>query len=220
MTRRERLAVGGALVALSAAASVLAAPRLPATLATQFSAGGAVVGTMPKAAGLALLPALAAALLALFEALPRIDPLGENVAALGSYYDLLVLTVVGLPAYVHLLIVGVNLGYDVGLARALAPVPALLYYVVGVVTERVEPNWFVGVRTPWTLSDERVWVRTHERSGPLFKIAGVLALGGAVLPAYFVVFAVGPAVPVAAYATVFSYLDYRRLNADGARDGR
>ncbi|MFB6073429.1 MAG: SdpI family protein [Haloarculaceae archaeon] len=215
MARRERLAVGIAVVAVTAVASIATAPDLPARLVTHWGARGQANGTLSKPLALAFGPALAIGLVLLFEALPLIDPLGENIAALESYYDLLASVVVGLIGYVHLLLLAVNLGYGIGVGQALSPALAVVYYVAGVVMTEVDRNWFLGIRTPWTLSDDAVWDHTQERGGQLFKVAGLLALGGVVFPEYLLYFAVGPAVLVSLYATAFSYFDYRRRHADG-----
>jgi uncharacterized membrane protein len=69
----------------------------------------------------------------------------------------------------------------------------------------------VGIRTPWTLSSEAVWRHTHDRAATLFKIAGAIALGGLVFPAYFIYFVAVPAAAIALFTTVYSYLDYRRV---------
>lgn len=78
--------------------------------------------------------------------------------------------------------------------------------------ERAEQNWFVGIRTPWTLSSEAVWRRTHDRAGPLFKFAGLLALGALAVPSLAVAFVVVPVVAVSLYAIVYSYVVYRGLD--------
>ena len=92
----------------------------------------------------------------------------------------------------------------------LAPAIAVVYVAAGFVFERAERNWFVGVRTPWTLSDDAVWDATHARAGRLLKPAGLLALGAVALPEYGVYFLAGPVAAVALYATVFSYVEYNR----------
>src|SRR6185437_15445048 len=52
----------------------------------------------------------------------------------------------------------------------------ILFIVLGNVLGKVRPNWFVGVRTPWTLSSKRSWVRTHRLAGWLFTLAGLIFL--------------------------------------------
>lgn len=213
MTLRRSYLVAAALVALSALASVLAYPEMPARMATHWNAAGEVDGQMPKLYALALLPGLSAALLGLFALLPRIDPRGENVARFREQYDTFLVVLTAFLAYIHLLVLAANAGYEFGMIQALSPAVGALVYYVGVLSEHAEPNWFVGIRTPWTLSDERVWKRTHERAAPLFKLAGGVAVLGALAPSYAELLIVAPLAAVALYTTVYSYVAYRRTAA-------
>jgi len=206
----RRRAGSAVLVAVAAAASAAAAPDLPAEVVSRWDAAGDPTGTMAAATLLVGGPALVAGVAVVFEVLPRIDPLGENVAAFRDAYDAAAVTVAGFLAYAHLLVLGRNLGYGVPIPAALAPAVAVLYVVVGAVVERAEPNWFVGVRTPWTLSSDAVWRETHALAGTLFKAAGVVALAAAAFPSRFVVLVAGPAAATALVTTVYSFLSYRR----------
>ncbi|PSQ51013.1 hypothetical protein BRD15_00230 [Halobacteriales archaeon SW_6_65_15] len=210
MNLRRSYLVAAALVALSALASVLAFPEMPARMATHWNAAGEVDDRMAKRFALALLPALSAALLGLFALLPRIDPLGENVARFREQYDTFVVLLVAFLTYIHLVVIAANAGYEFEMIQAVSPAVGALLYYVGVLSEHAEPNWFVGIRTPWTLSDEEVWRRTHERAAPLFKLAGGVAALAALVPAYAELLIVVPVAAVALYATVFSYAEYRR----------
>lgn len=213
MSRTERRVIGGIVVMLMGAISVWAFSRVPEVMVTHWGPAGPD-GTMDRTVALVGLPVLAAGLFGLFELLPRIDPLGENLRELGRYYDVLVVGVVGLVGYVHLLVVLWNVGYEFDVLQAIAPAVALLFYVIGVILERVEKNWFLGVRTPWTLSSEAVWDRTHEYAAPLFKLSGLLALLAVLVPEYAEYLLVGPVVLSAIILSAYSYLLYDRLEGD------
>lgn len=210
MQPTHRYGIGLVITALAGVGSVLAAPDLPAEIAIHWDASGTANDYASKEVGLAMLPGLGVALLGLFAVLPRIDPLGENIRRFRAAYDWFVVLVVGLVAYAHGLMLGVNLGWEFEVTQALAPAIAVLYVALGVLFQRAKQNWFIGLRTPWTLSDEEVWNRTHERAGRLLPPAGVLAFGAVVVPEYAVYFLSVPVVVVALYATVFSYVDYNR----------
>lgn len=197
---------------LAAAASALAGPDLPAELAVHFDATGSPDRYFDRPLALAFGPALAAGLVALFAALPWIDPLGENVAEFQRAYDAVAVGTVGLVAYVHGLVLAYNLGVAFDVTVALAPALAVLYYLLGHLLGRAERNWFVGIRTPWTLSDGRVWDRTHDRVAVLFKAAGVLALGAVVAPSLALYWLVVPVLLASAAGVAYSFVSYRRLN--------
>lgn len=212
LDRRDR--VGLALVALAIVVSVVASPQLPDQLAIHFDASGQPDSVLAKPLALAIAPLLGLGVVGLFKVLPWLDPLGENVAEFQDAYDLVAVTTVGVIAYVQVVIVTWNLGYAFSVVQATVPVLAVTYYVVGVVVERAEQNWFVGIRTPWTLSNEEVWQVTHERTAVLFKLAGLVALLAFPFPGWFVLLAVGPVLAAALVATVYSFVVYRRVAAD------
>jgi uncharacterized membrane protein len=212
----KRTVASLALVAAMVAAGVLLSERLPEQLATHWNAEGAVDDTLPRAVALALFPALGLFLAGLFAVIPRIDPLGENIASFRRAYDLVAVTSVALLAYVQGLVLWWNLGNEFPVTAAVAPAVAAVYVVTGHVAKRAERNWFVGFRTPWTLSDDRVWERTHSRGGRLLKIAGGIAAAGVVFPEYAIALLVAPVLLVAVYTTVYSYREYRRLNRSNA----
>ncbi|MEE6209603.1 DUF1648 domain-containing protein [Salarchaeum sp. III] len=210
MEYRRQRALTLAFVLAGFAASALAYSDLPARMATHWNASGDVDGTMSRLAGAFFLPALTVFVVGLMLAAPRIDPRKEGYEAFRGVYEWFVAGTAGFLAYVHVLVLAWNLDYAIPVGQALAPALACLLYACGVLLERAEPNWFVGIRTPWTLSDDEVWRETHERGALAFKLAAVLALGGLVLPDYFRVFVVAPTLLAAAYTVTYSFLAYRR----------
>jgi uncharacterized membrane protein len=213
MPRLSARTVGGIAIALvAAAASVLLAPELPERMASHWNAAGQPDDTMARSTVLVGGPAMVAGIVVLFEVVPRIDPLGANIADFQRAYDAGAVLVAGFVAYTYGVVLAWNLGYEFELLTALAPAMAVLYVGVGFLIERAERNWFVGIRTPWTLSSERVWRRTHDLGGTLFKAVGVLALGAVVVPEYGIYFVVAPAVAVAVIGTVYSFVVYQRLD--------
>jgi len=208
----HRRTIAGLVITLATAvAGVVSAPQLPGRLATHWSASGVVDGSTPKLAVLVGFPLLTLGFVVLFEGLPRLDPLGENVEEFRRAYDAMAVGIVAFLAYTYGIVLAWNLGYEFAVTQALAPAIAAVFVGVGFLLERAERNWVVGIRTPWTLSSDAVWRHTHDRVAPLFKLAGVLALAGLVVPKYFLAVVVAPAVAIAVYATVYSYVEYRRI---------
>jgi len=217
MRSSTRFALAAGFVALSALASVLAAPALPARVVTHWNASGVPDGTMAKPFALAFVPALTAVLLAVFAAIPRIDPLRENVEAFRPQYDWFVVLFAGYMLAVHLGTLAFNLGYRFDFTRFVLAAVAVLFYYVGVVLDHAEPNWFVGIRTPWTLSDPEVWARTHALGSRLFKLSAVVALVGLLFGRYAVYFLLVPALATAVVTVAYSYYAYRHLDETTAR---
>ncbi|QPV62905.1 SdpI family protein [Halosimplex litoreum] len=215
MNTTQRFGVAAALVAVSALASVLAAPSLPDTLVTHWNAAGEPDGTMAKTTALALLPALSAVFVALFAVLPRLDPLGENVADFRASYDWFVVLFAAFMTLVHGGVVAFNLGYEFDFTLLILAAVAGLFYYIGILLTHAEQNWFVGIRTPWTLSSETVWQRTHALGGRLFKLTAVVSLVGLAFGDYAVYFLLVPALTTAAVTVAYSYYLYERLDDAG-----
>jgi uncharacterized membrane protein len=87
----------------------------------------------------------------------------------------------------------------------------LLFVFLGNYLTRVEPNWFIGIRTPWTLSSDSVWRRTHRTGGWLMVIGGLVLAASAFVPrsAFLVLFVV-TIVIVAVIPIVQSYVLWKR----------
>ncbi len=210
MNRSRRDLAGGGIVLLMVLAAALLYPRLPEQLAVNFSAGGQPNGYLARPFAAALFPGVAAVVLVLFKLVPAIDPLGGNIQRFQRYYDFFVVFVTGALAYTHGLVLAYNLGYRFDPTTVTVPLLAVTFIVAGYVIENAKQNWFVGIRTPWTLSDEEVWDRTHERAGVLFKLAGLVSLLALAFPEYFEVLVVGPVAAAAIFATAYSFVLYRR----------
>jgi uncharacterized membrane protein len=198
-------------VVLSASVSLFAAPSLPEQMTAHWNAAGQPDGTMSKTISLAFVPVISAVLLGLFALLPRIDPLRDNIAEFRPYYDWLVVVFTGYLLVVHAGIIAFNLGYEFDFTAFVLVGAAGLFYYIGVLLTHAERNWFVGIRTPWTLESDEVWNRTHELGGRLFKLTAVLALVGLAFGEYAIYFLVVPALLTAGVTTVYSFVLYRRL---------
>ena len=210
LSTRLRFGVAALLVVVGAVASLAAAPNLPEQMVTRWNAAGDPTGALSRTAGMWLVPGLAAGLLGLFALLPRIDPLGENIAAFRVHYDRFVVVFTAFLVALHLAVLAVNLGYAVDVTTLAVAGGAALFYYLGTLLPSVEPNWFVGIRTPWTLSDDEVWEKTHALGARLFKLSAVIAVVGLFVGEYAVYFLVGPALATAAVTVAYSYLLYAR----------
>jgi len=173
----------GLLVALAAlAATWYAWDQLPPRMATHWDAFGHVNGYSPRAFGALFAPALIVALTLLFQVLPALDPRHRNYEKfIGTYWGIAncVLLFVGL---IHVMMLANALGYPVAMTRVAPLGMGMLFIALGNILPRVEPNWFVGIRTPWTLSSDTVWRKTHRTGGWTFFLAGCALLIEAVIP--------------------------------------
>lgn len=209
MMRSPRLAYVVALV--MGLASAWAYPRLPPRVAFHWGLGGQPNGYSPKLLVVVLLPAMVLAMRGLFSVLPRIDPKGENYQKFSSTYWLILNGLILFMGLVHLATLAYGLGAPVRMDRVVAAGVWVLLMVVGNYLTRVQPNWFVGIRTPWTLSSESVWRRTHRIGGSLMVGGGALMAVTAFLPmGAQLPLLIGIMVLVAVVPVVLSYVWWRR----------
>ncbi|MCX6713474.1 MAG: SdpI family protein [Candidatus Vogelbacteria bacterium] len=185
-------------------------PFLPAVMASHWGISGQVNGYQGKLFMVVFIPALSAVLTLIFWILPRLDPLGRNIASFRRHYDNFVLFLSAFLLYVHILSLVWNLGFKFNFVDFLTPAFALFIYGLGVVLPEARPNWIFGIRTPWTMSNGRVWFHTHELAGRVFRAAGVLTLGAFFWPQFAIYFLLSPVLFGAIYVSIFSYFDWRR----------
>ncbi|HUX75866.1 MAG TPA: SdpI family protein, partial [Anaerolineae bacterium] len=149
-------------------------PTVSSRIPVHWNAAGKVDGYGGKAEGLLLLPAIALGIYLLLLFIPRIDPGRANYVQFSGPYLIVRYAVLAMMAAIY----GISLlaikGVGFNMTRVILGVIGLLFIVLGNVMGKVRPNWFVGVRTPWTLSSKRSWVRTHRLAGWLFTLAGLI----------------------------------------------
>lgn len=210
MNSKVLLVSNSALVFLAFALGAFLYPALPDTVASHWNAAGEVNGYMEKFWGVFLLPSLMLGVFLLGMVLPLIDPLKKNIDAFRTYYDALWLVILLFLLYVHSLSLFWNIGYRFDFSLALVPAFAVFWMSLGVFLRHSRRNWFVGIRTPWTLSSDSVWEKTHIFAGRLFLMSGLLVSLGVVFPHYLFVFIFVPLMGTVLATVVYSYVAYRK----------
>jgi uncharacterized membrane protein len=198
------------IIIVSFASGIYLYPQLPEKFASHWNAAGEVDGYMPRFWGLFLMPLLSAGLFLLFVAIPRIDPLKHNIEKFRKYYDGFVVLIILFLFYMFLITIAWNFGYRFDITQLMAPALGVLFYYAGILTENAKMNWFIGIRTPWTLSNEKVWDRTHKLGGKLFKASGIITVFGAVFQPYAFWLIIVPVLFTVAYTIVYSYFEYQK----------
>jgi uncharacterized membrane protein len=192
-------------------------PYMPEKMASHWDANGSVDGYMPKLWCLFLLPVISAILFLVYMLIPKIDPLKGNIEKFRGHFDVFILLLFVFLFYVHMLTMLWNLSYRFNIIQLLAPAFGLIIYYAGIMMENAKQNWFIGVRTPWTLSSEVVWDKTNKLAGKLFKVAGVLAAMGLIFPKYAIFLILVPVILAAVYPIIYSYQKYQQEIKAGSR---
>jgi len=215
--RKVTAAITG-LVFLSFILSIYFYQQVPEQMATHWNSQGEVDGYMSKLWGLFFMPLVITGLVIMFLAIPKIDPRKENIAKFRKYYDGFIVILVLFMVAVHLQTVLWNIGIRIN-PNAMLPLGiGLLFYYMGILTENAERNWFIGIRTPWTLSSEKVWKRTNRLGGKLFRIAGIAAVFGAFFPEFAIYFILVPVIAVAGFSVIYSYTEYQKEIKENKQD--
>jgi uncharacterized membrane protein len=213
MNIRPFLLVATAVMAGMLVASAVAWVSLPneAEIPVHWNLAGEVDGTVSKAVGLLLTPAIALALTGILAAVPFLDPRREHMRQSMTAYTIVCSSVIVFIGLVHLAIVWAALGNELDIARLMGIGAAAMFGVIGLVIGRTRSNWFMGVRTPWTLSSERSWERTHRLAGWLFLAAAAIMLVAGVIGTPELVFAavIGSVLIVTVVVVAYSYLVWR-----------
>jgi len=196
------------IVAISFIVGAYFYSRMPDMMASHWNYRGEVDGYMPRFWGIFFLPALSVFLVALFFLIPKIDPLRANVEKFRKDFDIFVLMFEIFFFYLYLLTISWSLGARFDMTAAMLPAMGILFYSVGAMISKARRNFFIGIRTPWTLSSDKVWDKTHALGGRLFKGVGVVTFLGFLAPAYAIFFIFVPIVSISIYLTVYSYLEF------------
>ena len=169
-------------------------------------------------AALFLTPGLATAMLGVFAVMPWISPRSFQVNDFRSTFLEIVGLMTGLFVAIHFLIMAATFEVPIDVGRWLVGVMMVFFMLIGNILGRVRRNFYIGIRTPWTIANERVWNDTHRFGGKVFVLTGAVGLGAIVLGAPLVgIFAM--IILAALGPVVYSFARYRQLERAGELEG-
>ncbi|MBI5840619.1 MAG: SdpI family protein [Chloroflexi bacterium] len=184
---------------------------MPDQMASHWNASDQVNGYISRFWGVFLVPVMAAGMLVLFFILPQIDPLKANIVKFREAFNLFILLIMLFFGYIWVLTLVWNLGYtNFRMSTAMLPAMGLLFIYIGWMLRKAKRNFFIGIRTPWTLSSDKVWDKTHQLGSILFMISGVLALIGSLFGSNAIWFVMVPLLGSTMFLVVYSYVLYQR----------
>lgn len=183
-------------------------------MAMHWNAQGEADGYGSRFMGIWFLPLVTIGLSLLLLGIPSIDPLRKNIEKFRKEYNLFILLFVIFFAYLQVISLLYNLGWQFNLLALLTPAFGGFFYYIGVMLAKAKRNYFIGIRTPWTLAHEDVWNETHRVGAMGFKMSGVLTIFGVVFPNYVIWFMMIPLLLVAFGTIVYSYFVYRKFHPE------
>ena len=211
----NRAAYGAAwLLALAAfLAGVYFFRDLHDPMVSHWNAVGAPDGYMGKLLGVSLMPGVIVLSSLALLVITRIDPLKSNIEYFRGTYNVFVVLVAIVLAVIQAAVLAVNLGASFNIGVVIMPAVGALLFAIGVMLPSTKRNFFIGIRTPWTVSDDVVWERTHRLGGFIFKILGLVAIFSIIAPSYAVYLFLAPLCVAVVGLIIYSYVVYRELHA-------
>jgi uncharacterized membrane protein len=198
------------LIVLLFLVNIYAYTILPETIVTHWNDSGQPNGTMGKFWGLFLVPIITLFAFLLFLLIPFIDPLKNNIEKFRKYYESFIFVFTLFMFYVNAITILWNLGTKLNINLSLMPALGLLFIYLGILLKNVKRNWLIGIRTPWTLSSEKVWDKTHKLGSKLFIISGIITFLGLFFPGQIILFVLVPIILSSIWLIIYSYLMYRK----------
>lgn len=204
------IALVGLTILVVVGLALWAYPRMPDPMATHWNLAGQPDGWMPRIWGVLIGPlSVVGVVLLFFGLIPAIEPWRENLQRFWAVYEQAGVALALFLAAVYLVTLLWNLGYPLDLGRVVSVGIGFIFLVMARVLREVRPNWFVGIRTPWTLSSPWVWRRVHEVGAKSMALLGVGFFLAALWPPLMLV-ALGLTLVWAVGLVVYSYVLYRR----------
>lgn len=188
-------------------------PQLPQKVPSHWNWRGEVDGYSGRFWGAFGLPLLCIGLYVLMLVLPYLDPRRDNYGRFAGPYGFLKAMMVCFFIGLYVVTILAALGNEVAVDRLVPLGVSLLIIGIGTMLGKVQHNYFVGIKVPWTLASEEVWRKTHRMAGPMWVAAGCFGVVGAIwggraaIWLFFVPLGLALIIP-----TVYSFLLYRRLH--------
>jgi len=212
MSTKITLIISLTLIAIAFIAGALLWNQLPDQMASHWNANDQVDGTMPKFWGVFMMPLITLGLMALLLIIPNIDPLKANIAQFRGTFNIFIVLIIVFMLYIHKLTLAWSLGYqNFKMSAAMLPFVGVIFIAIGYMLRKAKRNFFIGIRTPWTLSSDTVWDKTHQLGSVLFMLSGALAIVGGFfggMTAFWLMFI--PLIGSTVFLLVYSYLMYQK----------
>lgn len=207
--------IGGLISLINLVAGFLAYPHLPDKVPTHWNLAGEVDGWGTAWQGAFMMPLIMIGVFLLLLLLPKIDPKRKNYANMGKAYTTIVLVIMIFFTVIYFGTLGIALGYMENIPSLTQIGVGALFVILGNYMGKLKHNYFMGIRTPWTLASEEVWYRTHRLAGPFWVLGGLLFMlsslfaGDVFLKVMLVIIIVLVAIPA-----VYSFIIFKKLEKE------
>jgi len=212
-TRLSPLRIAQYLIVLGMfAAAAILYPQLPALVPTHWNFAGQADQFSGKAFGTWLLPVITLLMAILFPVFRRIDPKSENYEAFAHTWNVLQLCFTAFFAYVFgiQMLATLHPAESAMVGRYIILGVGALFIIIGNYMGKIRQNYFVGLRTPWSLADPVVWQKSQRFGGWAFVFGGLAIIGQSVFLGDNPWLFFGIILAMALLPIVYSYLIFKR----------
>ena len=197
-------------IGITVAVAAFLYPSLPEQIPMHWNLAGEVDDYTPKPWGVMIMPLVAVMVFIIMKLIPIVSPKGFRTDQFKGVINIFTVVLVGFMSGIGLLVLLAATGRDVHINEMTYAGVGLLFIVLGNYMSKVRKNFFIGIRTPWTLASDEVWSRTHRLGGWMFVLIGFFLFINA-----FVRFPegwlIGSIVVVALVPVVYSFILYRKI---------
>ncbi|MFO7586250.1 MAG: DUF1648 domain-containing protein [Anaerolineales bacterium] len=213
MTTKNSITISFILIAIAAAAGMILWNQLPDPMPSHWNAAGEVDGYTSKFWGIWLMPLITLGIALLLAGVPYIDPLKANIEKFRGLYNAFIIGFVAYMLYIYTLTLAAALGAQFNMTYMLVPAVGLLFVGISFLIENAKRNFFIGIRTPWTLSSDKVWEKTHKLGAQTFRIGGALVIVSVFLGENGIWLLLPALLFAGLVPVVYSYFAWRKLEA-------
>ncbi len=185
-------------------------PDLPDQIPTHWNIKGEVDDYTAKPWGVAIMPLAAILVFVVMRLIPVISPKGFRTDSFMDVVNVFTVVIVGFMSGVAILVLLEANGQDVRINEMIFAGVGLMFVVLGNYMGKVRKNFFIGIRTPWTLASDEVWSRTHRLGGKVFVLIGIFMMLNSFVR-FPVQWLIASIVVVALVPVIYSYVIYRRI---------
>ncbi|OGY46494.1 MAG: hypothetical protein A2744_03545 [Candidatus Buchananbacteria bacterium RIFCSPHIGHO2_01_FULL_44_11] len=202
------------LIALSVVASFYFYANFPDQVPIHWNYQGEIDDYASKEFGAFFFPALILGIYLMFLFIPFLDPKKERYQDFRKAYHVFKAAIIIFMVLIYGYTGLAGLGYDIPIATVIPSAVGILCIIIGNYLGKIKTNWFMGIRTPWTLSNDEVWNKTNRLGGKMFIVMGLIMVFAPLLQMnseiFWWIFIVSIAV-VAIIPIVYSYILYRKI---------
>lgn len=197
------------LILLYAVVAFFLYSHMPEKIATHWNFNGVADGFTPKLWGVMIMPVFFVIIFFVYVLFSRSD-MFKN-ANLKKQLDVTIILAMSFLFYISVLSLIYNVGIHFNFSYFIIPATSVLFIVLGIILMKIKKrNLFFGIRTPWTLTDDEVWIKTHKLGGWLFIIIGITTLIALVYMKYFTIIFFSEIVGSLIIIFLYSYVIYKK----------